>query len=220
MASFSIRLWAAILMAMAVSGCQNTAGSSSRQAALSAQNVTVESAQGSDEEAGERYFIEFRSRRALSYGHSFVVFGRRDSKGRVLEQEVAGLAPKSDDPNVYMAAHLVPVESSVGWTDGDLEKEYMSAFWRVPLNEPEYRRVVAKIRDLQASRPVWHAVIYNCNSFVGDIARSMGYKAPFHLLAPRQYIDQLRRMNGGKNADGWTAPSAANAAGSSARQVR
>ena len=207
MALLGIRLWAVILMAVALTGCMNS--EASRQGSFSAQNVSADSSDASSdasvEDEGIQHFIEFRARYALTYGHSFVVFGRMDSEGRVLEQEVAGLAPKSDNPNVYMAAHLVPVASSIGATDGDLEKEYMSAFWRVKLSEPEYRNLVTKIRKLQASRPVWHAVIYNCNSFVGDVAGFLGYQAPLHLLTPRNYIHRLRKMNGG--TIGWTAPS-------------
>lgn len=153
-----------------------------------------------------RYFIEFRSRYAYTYGHSYVVFGTLDARGKMVNPQVAGLAPKSDDPTIYMAGHMVPVESSTGWTDGDLEPEYMSAYWRVMLSEPEYKKVVANIRKLQASSPVWHASLYNCNAFVGDIARSMGYKTPFHWLLPQEYITKLRKMNGGPDAIGWTRP--------------
>lgn len=151
------------------------------------------------------YFIEFRSRYALSYGHSYVVFGQLN-KGRMVNPEVAGLAPKSDDPSVYMLGHVTPVPASTGWTDGDLEEEYKSASWRVMLSEPEYRKVVAYIRQLQARSTMWHASLYNCNSFVGDIAQFMGYRVPFHLLRPQQYITTLRKMNGGPNAIGYTGP--------------
>jgi hypothetical protein len=153
-----------------------------------------------------RYFIEFRSRYAYTYGHTYVVFGTLDARGKMVNPQVAGLAPKSDDPSVYMAGHVLPVESSTGWTDGDLEPEYMSAYWRVMLSEPEYRKVVAYIRKLQASSPLWHASLYNCNAFVGDIARSMGYKTPFHWLLPQDYVTKLRKMNGGPQAIGWTRP--------------
>jgi len=124
----------------------------------------------------------------------------------MINPEVAGLAPKSDDPSIYMAGHMVPVAASTGWTDGDLEPEYMSAYWRIMLSEPEYRKVVADIRKLQANSPLWHASLYNCNAFIGDIARSMGYKTPFHWLLPRDYVTKLRKMNGGPNAIGWTRP--------------
>jgi hypothetical protein len=150
------------------------------------------------------HFIEFRSRYAYTYGHSFVIFGRLNEAGEMIAPEVAGLAPKSDDPSVYMLGHVAPVPSSTGWTDGDLEDEYMSANWRVMLTEAEYRKVVAYIRKLQASSPVWHAALYNCNAFVGDIAASMGYQTPFIWLKPQQFITSLRKMNGGPNAIGST----------------
>ena len=87
-----------------------------------------------------RYFIEFRSRYALTYGHTYVVFGRLNQAGQMVKPEVAGLAPKSDDPNVYVLGHVLAVPASTGWTDGDLEEEYRSASWRVMLTEAEYRR--------------------------------------------------------------------------------
>ncbi|TJW37433.1 MAG: hypothetical protein E5X59_32915, partial [Mesorhizobium sp.] len=68
---------------------------------------------------------------------------------------------------------------------------------RVLLTEAEYRKVVASIRKLQASSPLWHASLYNCNAFVADIARSMGYKTPGTWLRPQQFITKLREMNGG-----------------------
>jgi hypothetical protein len=198
-------------LAMVAAACQtpsdasggSAAGTSPRAASSSSKPVRVAAQQPN--KAG-RYFIEFRSRYAYTYGHSYVVFGTLDARGRMVKPEVAGLAPKSDDPAVYMAGHVLPVEASTGWTDGDLEPEYMSAYWRVMLSEPEYRKVVSSIRKLQASSPVWHASAYNCNAFVGDIARSMGYKAPFHWLVPQDYITKLREMNGGPNAIGWTRP--------------
>ena len=41
-----------------------------------------------------RYFIDFRARWALSYGHTFVVFGRTGE--RLTPRNVAGLHPKGD----------------------------------------------------------------------------------------------------------------------------
>lgn len=154
----------------------------------------------------KRHFIEFRSRYALSYGHTFVIYGRLNEAGQMVNPQVAGLAPKSDDPSVYLLGHVMPVPASTGLTDGDLENEYMSANWRVMLSEAEYKKVVAYIRKLQASSPLWHAALYNCNAFVADIASSMGYKTPFIWLKPQQFITSLRKMNGGPNAIGSTAP--------------
>lgn len=144
-----------------------------------------------------RYFIEFRSRYALSYGHSYVVFGRADAKGAMINPEVAGLAPATNSVVPYVLGHFVPVPAETGWSDGDLEEEYRSASWRVMLNEAEYRRVVADIRKLQARTKTWSATVYNCNAFVASIASSMGFKTPGIWLRPQQFITTLREMNGG-----------------------
>ncbi|KQV68315.1 hypothetical protein [Rhizobium sp. Root1220] len=144
-----------------------------------------------------RYFIEFRSRYALTYGHTYAVFGRLDKGGGMINPEVAGLAPASADPGPYVIGHFVPVPASTGATDGDLEEAYRSASWRVLLTEAEYRETVAYIRKLQAKSKFWEASIYNCNAFVADIARSMGYKTPSIWLRPQQFITKLREMNTG-----------------------
>jgi hypothetical protein len=196
------------LLALAAASCQsqsqgkaqlNFTSDERTPAAARAPTRAVNSIKG-------QYFIEFRSRYAYTYGHSFVIFGRMSESGKMINPQVAGLAPKSDDPNIYMLGHLAPVPASTGWTDGDLEIAYRSASWTVPLTEPEYRKAVAYIRKLQASSPLWHASLYNCNAFVADIASSMGYKTPGILLMPRDFITKLRQMNGGPNAIGYTGP--------------
>ena len=143
------------------------------------------------------YFIEFRSRYALSYGHTYVIFGRTNKAGAVVEREVAGLAPATLDPTPYVLGHFVPVPAETGASDGDLEDEYRSASWRVMLTEAEYRQVVAFIRKLKEKSRFWHASMYNCNAFVADIARSMGYKTPSIWLRPQEFVTRLREMNGG-----------------------
>lgn len=146
---------------------------------------------------GAGYFIEFRSRYALSYGHTYVAFGRSTKSGEMINPEVAGLHPRSESAVPYVLGHFVPVEAETGWSDGDLEEQYRSASWRVMLTESEYRKVVADIRKLQASSPVWHAALYNCNAFVADIAKTMGYKTPSIRLRPQQFVTKLREMNAG-----------------------
>jgi hypothetical protein len=201
------RVLFAAWLALVVAGCQSSSTTGDGAMAGGPSKATSSSADvAKTSNKTSRYFIEFRSRYAYTYGHTFVVFGALDARGKMVNPQVAGLAPKSDDPTVYMAGHVMPVASSTGWTDGDLEPEYMSAYWRVMLTEPEYRKAVANIRKLQAKSPVWHAYLYNCNAFVGDIARSMGYKAPFHWMLPQDYVTMLRKMNGGPNAIGWTRP--------------
>jgi hypothetical protein len=153
--------------------------------------------------ADDLYYIEFRARSAESYGHTFAMFGRRDAQGNILTREVAGLHPASTSDVPYVLGHLIPVPSETGPSDGDLDDRYMTANYRIDLNRAEYENVLAYIRQLQSSRPLWHAALYNCNSFVGDIAKHMGLRAPSnHLLFPEQYITTLREMNAGRRPFG------------------
>jgi hypothetical protein len=143
----------------------------------------------------ERYFIEFRSRYALSYGHTYAVFGRLDRAGKIIDPQVAGLHPSSYSAVPYVLGHIVPVPAETGWSDGDLEEQYRSASWQVILTRAQYDKVVAYIRQLQASSHLWNATVLNCNSFVANIAHSMGYKTPAIQLRPQQFITDLREMN-------------------------
>ena len=126
-----------------------------------------------------------------------MVFGRADKSGRMINPEVAGLAPATLDPGPYVIGHFIPVPAETGASDGDLQEEYRSASWRVMLTEAEYRKTVAFIRQLKAKSKFWQASVYNCNAFVADIAKSMGYKTPPIWLRPQQFVTQLREMNGG-----------------------
>lgn len=195
------------LLAFFVASCQTTSETEADLAAAGASTSSLTTS-SSSKTTEKRYYIEYRSRYALSYGHSYVIFGRLDGSGNKIDQEVAGLHPASDNTVPYVLGHVMPVPAETGWSDGDLEDEYMSANWLVPLSEGEYRKVVSNIRKLQRSSPTWHAALYNCNAFVAEIARSMGYKTPFIWIKPQQFITKLREMNGGPNAIGTTRPSA------------
>jgi hypothetical protein len=153
---------------------------------------TVAVAQGV---AGKPYYIEFRSRSAQSYGHTFSIYGRLNG-GRIATKTVAGLHPATESPVPWMIGHVVLVPSDTGASDGDTEDEYVTARFRVVMNEAEYKKVVGYIKGLQAKSPVWHAVLYNCNAFVGDIARFMGMETPGStMLMPEEYISSLRNLN-------------------------
>lgn len=205
------RRWLVVLVALVLTACQtqdeapqpryvsNGIGSDVAALPLAATGNPTSGPNLSQTE-DKRYFIEFRSRYALSYGHTYVVFGRVNEAGEMVNPEVAGLHPKSEEAAPYVLGHMVPVPAETGWSDGDLEEEYRSASWRIMLSEPEYRKVVADIRKLQNSSPVWHAALYNCNAFTGDIAKSMGLRTPAIWLRPQQFITRLREMNTGSNA--------------------
>lgn len=143
------------------------------------------------------YYVEFRSRQALSYGHTFMAYGRLSADGRIASQTIIGLHPAGDDATWWTIGHLVWVPSEIGPSDGDLEEEYISARYRIDLTPEQYNRVVAYAKKLGRESPMWHAVLYNCNAFVGRIANFMGLKAPASLEYPADFVNGMRTMNGG-----------------------
>ena len=143
-----------------------------------------------------QYYFEFRSRQAWDYGHTFVVFGRVGEPPS--KNNVAGLSPKGDDPQMWLMGHYVPVPSDTGWTDGDLEDRYITSRYRVLVSKEQYDRTVAYIRQLQAKSTTWSVELYNCNAFVADIARFMGLKAPSSTwIYPKVFVSNMRKINTG-----------------------
>jgi hypothetical protein len=144
------------------------------------------------------YYIEFRARAAYNYGHAFVVHGRVGEP--LTKRSVVGLHPVGESPASWLIGHVVPVPSETGWSDGDIgyNDRYITAKYRVYLTEAEYRVVAAKLREMQNSSPIWSAELYNCVAFVGDIAAFLGMQHPFHWVMPKEYIEGIRAMNGGR----------------------
>jgi len=138
------------------------------------------------------YYVDFRARTAASWGHAFVWFGKTSER----EVEVAGLTP-AGDTLAYILGHVTWVPSETGASYGDLDPQYLTASYRVYLNESDAKRVFAYIKRLQASSPVWNAETANCTSFIGSIANFMGLKVPLRWQRPEDYVNSLKAMNGG-----------------------
>ena len=139
------------------------------------------------------YYVDFRARTAASYGHAFVWYGKTSEK----KVDVAGLHPAGDEVP-YILGHLMWVPSETGASYGDLDPQYLTANYRVYLNEADAPKVFAYIKHLQATSPLWNAQTTNCTAFIGRIASFMGLKVPFHLLRPENYINELKAINGGR----------------------
>ncbi len=139
------------------------------------------------------YYVDFRARTAATYGHAFVWYGKTSEK----QVEVAGLAPAGDELP-YLLGHLIFVPSETGASYGDLDEQYLTASYRVYLNEADAKKVFAYIKHLQDTSPLWNAATTNCTAFIGRIATFMGLDAPFHLLKPEEYVNKLRELNGGR----------------------
>jgi hypothetical protein len=144
-------------------------------------------------EAKGPYYVDFRARTAASWGHAFVWYGKTSERA----VEVAGLTP-AGDTTAYMLGYFTFVPSETGASYGDLDPDYLTASYRVYLNEADAKRVFAYIRKLQASSPVWNAETANCTSFIGSIASFMGLETPVRWRRPEDYVNSLRDMNGGR----------------------
>jgi len=191
---------AGMAFGISASAAQNASAATEPSAGHSQQPAIepVQSHPGAKTEAsaGKPYYIEFRSRSAQSYGHTFSIYGRLNGQGKIASKVVAGLHPFTESALPWMVGHLILVPSETGASDGDTEDQYVTARFRVALSQAEYVKVTTFIKDLQKKSPVWHAVLYNCNAFVGDIARFMGMETPSStMLMPAEYINGLRDLN-------------------------
>lgn len=142
----------------------------------------------------ERYFVDFRARGGGLLGHTFIVYGRVDAQGRVIEQRHAGLYP--DD--AYAASPLLPVAVVPGYVSFKREdpSKPQVAVYRRMLSGNEYAQLRSTLQRLQASRPRWHMVFYNCNDFAAQVARDLGMWAPMSWSLPGNFVEHLQAMNG------------------------
>jgi len=145
----------------------------------------------------QRYFVEFRSRTAQSYGHTFVVHGPITDSNTIHPSQVAGLHPAGSSPVTYILGHIFPVPAETGYSYGDTDEQYVTARYRIEMDGDTYQRVAAFIKDLQAQANIWTATQYNCNAFAGEIAQFMGLQTPNALEYPQDYVNGIRRLNGG-----------------------
>lgn len=153
---------------------------------------------------GKPYFIEFRSRTAASYGHTFVFYGQLGGGTRFAGFKVAGLHPAGDDPETYLKGHMVPVPAETGVSYGDLDEQYLTARFCVTLNAAEYAKATAYIKNLQATKKTWTATGYNCNSFAADISKFIGLDTPNpNLYLPETFIKRLADLNDKKKSAGF-----------------
>ncbi|MCK0208008.1 hypothetical protein MWN33_08185 [Starkeya koreensis] len=141
------------------------------------------------------YYVDFRARTAASYGHAFLWYGKSSER----EVEVAGLHPATDSPVPYVLGHVMPVPSETGASYGDLDEEYLLANYRVYLSDQDAPKVFAYIQKLQKTTPFWNATTTNCTWFIGQVASFMGLKTPWHMMYPEDYVNELKKINGGRD---------------------
>ena len=94
----------------------------------------------------------------------------------------------------------MPVEAETGVSYGDLDEQYMTARFCVALNQAEFNKLSAFIRNLQATTKKWHAGTYNCNSFASDIAKAAGLDSPNpNAYMPDVFIKRMADLNANRS---------------------
>ena len=207
-----IKIVLIVIMAVGLAGCQKSS-SPYNDVFTYSPNYVTKKADGSfapstkrNSNGGKRYFMEFRARNALSYGHASVVLGTLDAKGRVPvnkdgvlvkgRTEVAGLHPRTTSTMPFSVGHVLPVPAETGWSDGDSEDAYVTARYTIPLNEKQFKRVAAKVRKRKEESKVWHAITASCVTFIRGVAYDVGLRTPKRPHLPTGFVNSLKRLNG------------------------
>jgi hypothetical protein len=145
------------------------------------------------EAEGYPYYVEFRVAVNGVYGHSYIAYGRLDSRGRPATAAYADIHPTGDLPSMVlghffpMDAATIPVKDTLGYK--------IARRFRRPLTAPEYGRLNAVIAHIRAARHSWSVLAYNCNDFVADVARAVGMQTPTTLSLPYDFIPALQATN-------------------------
>lgn len=152
------------------------------------------------------YFVEFRARTALTYGHASVVFGLLDRNGKVPVNgkgilkpemvEISGLHPASTKAYLWSAGHVVPVPAETGPSDGDFEEEYVAAKYTIPLTRRQFEKVVAVVHKQKKANPFWHGAIASCVTYLNFVAKDLGLTVPRRPHLPAGYVNSLKALNG------------------------
>ena len=154
-------------------------------------------ARAQDARAGGRvdYFIDFRARSSGMIGHTYIIYGRIDSSGRMLEVHHAGFYPRDE----YHESPILGVALVSGYVTLKPEnpRELPNMIYRRRLTAQQYALVHATVHDLKQSKPLWHLMMNNCNDFAATVAHSIGMVTPPSLLTPHMFVRAMRAINGG-----------------------
>lgn len=143
--------------------------------------------------AASRYVVEFRARDGGVFGHTYVAYGPTDRDGVLRRPHYAGFYPSGMLSQTALLAVLV-TPAKVGMEDWDRTKR-TEMVYRRELSPRGYARLVREVAELRRTRPFWHLVLYNCNSFAADVARWMGLQVPWTLQVPKDFVQQLYVLN-------------------------
>ncbi len=147
--------------------------------------------------AGYSYFVDFRSGLDSITGHTYVVYGRIDARGRPHALHNADFFPEDENMGLIVGL-LLPVRAGVRVSDGDSAREHVINYRRY-LTAGQFAQVIGVVRQERIAARRWNLLLFNCNEFVHDIAQTIGLHTPSTLLLPHAYVAALRVLNGRQN---------------------
>ena len=140
------------------------------------------------------YFMDFRARDGGVLGHTFVVYGRIDGRGRAREAGSAGLYPDDKYSESFLPVFIpVPAYVNIKKEDPSLA---VGAVYRRRLSARQYARLQLALLRLRTQHGRWHLVFNNCNDFAAQVAHAIGLWTPPSLVRPDTFVRGLRALNG------------------------
>jgi hypothetical protein len=139
------------------------------------------------------YFVDFRSRPGYLFGHSYIVYGRLNERGRPVNTHLAGIYPIDGQAGLILGS-VLPVRASVRGVEDDY-KERPSNSYRRRLDAAQYARLVRVVGGLKKSEREWDLLFKNCNDFSIAVAKGMDMTTPPSWLMPYYFVDGLRLLN-------------------------
>ena len=141
------------------------------------------------------FYLEFRARNEVGgFGHSYVTLGAVNTAGQGYQTVVVGFMPRSADDD-YWSKFGLPVAGLLGVTRSDLTRRPDARF-RIAINKATYLRLVSRVRSLRRTWTQYELVVHNCNSFVSEIASSVGLRTPLITAQyPVGYVTELHALN-------------------------
>jgi hypothetical protein len=161
--------------------------------AVTSSPMIVSAAPADVQPTDAQYFIDFRSRAGFVFGHTYIVYGRLNTRGQPVDARYAGIYPLDDGPGLVFGS-MIPVAASVRGLAED-RKAAPTSVYRRYITATQYARLSAAVRRVGATEHPWHLLFYNCNNFAIEVAQWLGLRAPSAMLVPRAFIHELRALN-------------------------
>lgn len=146
-----------------------------------------------DRPATDGYFVDFRVRSGGVFGHTYVVYGRIDARGRFVRPRYAGLYPDGPFSGTALLAVLaVPGKVSADRAD---HRRRPRVIYRRRLSAAAFVRLRRTVQSERRTPQAWDLLLYNCNSFAAYVARAIGLRVPPTFEFPDDFVRDLYVMN-------------------------